>query len=282
MRTGPAPCTGWIEPLGRRLCLHEWGDAGAPPLLMFHGVTETGRLHDALAARLAADYHVLCPDMIGRGLSEWSAEPARDYRLTVYAALAEALIETLPERPVRILGTSMGGHFAIMVAGGRLMDRVSHLVLNDLGPALPERLLPRMGAAFATLPVFADAAEAEAHVRRAYRAIGPADDAEWAGRTAALLRRRDDGRFTLHYDPAIARQFDSAAEENDQWAAYDRVRAKTLLLRGEASPVLPEDMAAAMLRRGPRPRLVRFPGCGHAPALNRPEDARLIAAFLAT
>jgi len=270
----------YITVLDRELHYMEWGK-GADAVVMWHGLARTSRDFDDLAQHLAGRYRVICPDTIGRGLSQWSPAPEKEYCLEFYAALAAALTDALQIGKLRWIGTSMGGAIGIKVAAGALRDRITHLVLNDIGPKVADAAVARIRTYAGNPARFAKVSELEAYFRTIYKPFGYLSDAQWRRLAESSTRRTEDGKVTPHYDPNMVMQFELHPEDYDQWGDYDRITAKTLCLRGEASDLLLADGAAEMTRRGPRCRLEVIAGCGHAPALNVPAQFKLIAEFLA-
>jgi pimeloyl-ACP methyl ester carboxylesterase len=182
---------------------------------------------------------------------------------------------------LRWIGTSMGGAIGIKVAAGALRDRITHLVLNDIGPKVADAAVARIRTYAGNPARFAKVSELEAYFRTIYKPFGYLSDAQWRRLAESSTRRTEDGKVTPHYDPNMVMQFELHPEDYDQWGDYDRIMAKTLCLRGEHSDLLLADVAAEMTRRGPRCRLEVIAGCGHAPALNVPAQFKLIAEFLA-
>ena len=275
------PVSCYVDCLGRELHYVEWGLASAPPVVLWHGLARTGRDFDDLARVLAARYRVICPDTIGRGLSQWSTDPVADYRLDTYASLAAALADALGLAQLRWVGTSMGGAIGLVAAATTLRGRISHLALNDIGPQLPSPAVERIVTYVGNPPVFDTVTELEAWLRQAYRPYGWQSDAQWRRMTETSTRRMPDGRITLHYDPAIVGQFRHHPRDYDRWEEYDALRLPVLLLRGAQSDLLPDAVAAAMTQRGPRATRIDFEDCGHAPALNVPPQINAVVDFLA-
>ena len=127
--------------------------------------------------------------------------------------------------------------------------------------------------------LFPDEAALERHLRQIHAPFGPLTDTQWA-HLARHSAHPAPGGLRLHYDPAIRVPFDQPAEDVDLWPLYDAIRCPTLVLRGEASTLLGADTAAAMTTRGPRARLVTFPGVGHAPALMAPDQIAAVRDFV--
>lgn len=274
---------GFVEACGRQVYYRAFGDPAAPPLLCWHGIARTGAVLYPLAEALAGRYRVFCPDMIGRGLSQWSPRPEEDYCLEVYARVAEALMDRLGLARVRWVGISMGGAIGIRAAGGRLAGRISHLLLDDMGPCLEPAAVTAIRDALESgaRHRFETFAEFRAYQEAFYRSGGPLGEAAWIAQALGSLRRSDDGAYAEHYDPRIALQFVHHPHDWDQWPAYDAIGARTLLLRGALSPLLSAAVAREMTERGPRCRLVEIPGVGHAPQLIRSEEIALVRDFLA-
>ncbi len=275
------PTSRYLTLLDREIHLLDWGNPAAPPLVMWHGLARTARDFDDIAAHLSDTYRIIAPDTLGRGLSQWSPDPAAEYCLDFYGRLAVALLDQLGIGQTRWLGLSMGGAIGIHLAGGVLRDRISHLLINDIGPELARPAVERIVAYAGAPPAFDRLTALEAFLRETYRPYGALTDTQWRRMAETSARRLPDGRLTLHYDPRMVDQFTRHPQDYDQWPAYDRISARTLLLRGADSDLLLPEVAVDMTRRGPRCRLVTIPGCGHAPALNVPEQFALARDFFA-
>ncbi len=270
----------YVTVLDRELHYLEWGGGNTDVVVMWHGLARTGRDFDELAVQLCDRWRVICPDTIGRGLSQWSPRPDLEYCMSFYAALGQTLVDTLDISRMRWVGTSMGGALGLRLAATALKGRISHLVLNDIGPQIGPAALERIRGYAGKPPEFDQVTELESYFRTVYKPFGYFTDAQWRRLAETSTRRKDDGRVTPHYDPKIVMQFELHSDDYDQWDFYDRIDARTLVLRGEASDLLLEDVAAEMTRRGPRARLEVIAGCGHAPALNVPAQMELVAEFL--
>ncbi len=270
----------YVTVLDRELHYLEWGGGNTDVIVMWRGLARTGRDFDELAVQLCDRWRVICPDTIGRGLSQWSPRPDLEYCMSFYAALGQTLVDTLDISRLRWVGTSMGGALGLRLAATALKGRISHLVLNDIGPQIGPAALERIRGYAGRPPKFDRVTELESYFRTVYKPFGYFTDAQWRRLAETSTRRKDDGRVTPHYDPKIVMQFELHSDDYDQWDFYDRIDARTLVLRGEASDPLLEDVAAEMTRRGPRARLEVIAGCGHAPALNVPAQMELVAEFL--
>jgi pimeloyl-ACP methyl ester carboxylesterase len=266
---------------GRELHVMEWGSAEAPAVIAWHGLARTGRDMDPIAEHLSQRWRVICPDTIGRGLSQWSPEPAAEYCLAFYERLAVSLLDQLGVAQCLWLGTSMGGAIGLRAAAHSLRGRIRRLVLNDIGPQLAEPAVERIRAYAGNPPAFATVGELERFFRTVYAPYGWLPDAQWRALTESSLRRLPDGRVTPHYDPAMVQQFIHHPNDYLQWEAWDSLHLPVLTLRGETSDLLLPATAEAMRQRGPRAVVVTIPGCGHAPALNTPEQYALVERFFA-
>jgi len=285
-----SPTSRYATCAGYEIHYMDWGAPGAPVVIAWHGLARTGRDMDELAAHLSTRYRVICPDTLGRGLSQWSRAPAQEYCLAFYARLAADLFAQLGIDRAHWVGTSMGGAIGTVCAAGRheprLRGRIRSLLLNDNAPRLADAALARIRAYAGEPPAFATVQELEAFFRQVYAPYGWLSDAQWRRLTETSVRRLPDGRVTPHYDPAMVQQF--TAHENDYliWAHYDALDIPVLCLRGGDSDLVERATAAEMLRRGPGARglaqVVEVPGCGHAPALNVPAHHALVDGFLAT
>ncbi|QXL85394.1 alpha/beta fold hydrolase [Comamonas sp. NLF-1-9] len=280
------PVSRYLHCAGYELHLMDWGDQDAPVVLAWHGLARTGRDMDELAEHLAAcGFRVICPDTLGRGLSQWSRAPDEEYCLAFYTRLASALLDRLGVAQVRWIGTSMGGAIGMAAAGGALAGRITHLVLNDIAPELAAAAVQRIKAYAGQPPAFATVTELEAFFRQVYAPYGWLSDAQWRRLTETSTRRLPDGRVTPHYDPAMVRQFTVHPHDYDQWAVYEALDLPVLCLHGVDSDLVLPETIARMKQCGPGARgqleVIEVPGCGHAPALNVPEQLAWVERFFA-
>jgi pimeloyl-ACP methyl ester carboxylesterase len=251
----------------------------APCLIAMHGLTRNGRDFDAVAAGLSDRFHVVCPDVVGRGKSDWLPGGAL-YSYPQYLADAAGLIARVATGPVDWLGTSMGGLIGMMLAAQPLTP-IRRLILNDVGPFVPKAALERIGSYVGLDPRFADRAGLEVYLREVLAGFGNLSDADWAHMAAHSARRRSDGSYGLAYDPAIGQAFRTAPiTDVDLWPLWDRIVCPVLILRGGQSDLLLADTAAEMVRRKTNAALVEFPECGHAPALMNAEQIGVIRDWL--
>lgn len=257
----------------------EWGDPdNGRVLLCVHGLTRQGRDFDTIARALAERYRIACPDVVGRGKSDWLVDRA-GYGYPQYCADINALIARLDVDEVDWLGTSMGGLIGMMMAA-MSETPIRRLVMNDIGPFIPKRGLARLATYVGKDPRFASLDEAIAYMRQVAAGFGKLDDAGWRHLTIHSVEQEPDGRWRLRYDPAIGAPFQVELADVDLWSVWDRVSCPTLVLRGTETDLLLPETAEEMARRGPKAKIVEVPGCGHAPSLMAPDQIAIVRDFL--
>jgi len=270
-----------------RMAYWEWpcesGAADAPVLVCVHGLSRQGRDFDVLAQAMRAHYRVICPDVMGRGESDWLADPA-GYQIPFYVADMVTLVARLDVAQLDWVGTSMGGLIG-MGLGAQPNSPIRRLVLNDVGPALEFDALQRIGAYLGKPLRFASEQEGAQYMASISAGFGPHTPEQWAALSRPMLRQDSDG-FRLHYDPKIAVPFSgitpalATAGEQQLWAAYDALHGPVLLLRGAESDLLSKPTAQAMAERGPRARVHEIAGVGHAPMLVQADQVAIVKEFL--
>lgn len=263
-----------------RMAYTEWGRTDNPEVVVcVHGLTRNSRDFDELARALGAQYRVICPDVAGRGLSEWLTDPA-GYAVPVYAHHMMALLARLDVPYVHWVGTSMGGLIGMALASLE-GSPVRSLVLNDVGPVLDAPALARIGEYVGRAPLFASVAEAEAYVRLLGPGFGVLDDAAWRQITQSSIRQ-DGAGWRMRYDPAIGDALRATLGTllGDLWYVWERITCPVLVLRGEQSDLLSRDTVARMSGSGPCARSVEILATGHAPMLMKPAEISLVSDFL--
>jgi pimeloyl-ACP methyl ester carboxylesterase len=282
---------------GHRMAYWQWGDPMAPhAVVCVHGLSRQGRdfdvLAQALVQRAGGALRVVCPDVVGRGRSDWLKDPM-GYQLPNYAGDMLAMLAQMHQAaPIGMLdwvGTSMGGLIGMAISGTPQLPLpvpVRRLVLNDVGPAIQWQALARIGTYLGNTGRFESVQQAADAMWAISTSFGPHTPAQWLALSQPMVRPLPDGGYTLHYDPAIAVPFRTITEESAAqgeaalWQLYDNIKARTLLTRGAQSDLLSPQTAQAMTGRGPRPALVEFAGVGHAPTLVNDEQVEPVASFL--
>jgi pimeloyl-ACP methyl ester carboxylesterase len=267
-----------------RMAYWEWGDPANPKVLVCgHGLARQGRDFDTLARAMCGEYRVVAPDVVGRGRSDWLADPA-GYQLPTYVADMVTLLARLRAETVHWVGTSMGGLIGLGLAS-LPQSPVSRLVLNDVGPSIQPEALVRIGTYLGAPIRWNTLEEAADYMLAISRSFGPHSREDWLALTRPMLKPDGNG-FKPHYDPGIAVPFKAItpeiakAGEAAMWQAYDALRCPTLLIRGAESDLLSHETALTMTQRGPRARLHEVVGVGHAPTLVAPEQVAVVREFL--
>jgi pimeloyl-ACP methyl ester carboxylesterase len=260
----------------------EWGDPDNPCVLVCaHGLTRSGRDFDFVARALADVYRVVCPDVVGRGRSDWLRDK-RHYTVPQYCSDMVALLARLDARTVHWLGTSMGGLIGMALAAQEGTP-IKRLVLNDVGPVVTAVSIARIGEFVGKAPSFASMADAEAYVRFVSAPFGALSDDQWRHLTEHVVRGLPDGGYVMAYDPGIAEPFRKdmgSGKDVEIWPIYEAIKCPTLLVRGEKSDLLTKATASEMTERGPHARLVEIPDVGHAPTLMSSEQIAVVRDFL--
>lgn len=287
-----------LSPAGlHRMAYWEWGDPDDDRVLLcVHGLTRTGRDFDAVARRLSAHYRVVCPDVVGRGQSDWLGEPAY-YAVPQYVADMNTLIARLAPRELHWFGTSMGGLIGMTLGGlpgasaarrddpqALLQPPITRMLINDIGPVIDLNGMMRI-ASYASEPsVFASFDEAVAYLRRTAATFGEHTDAQWRALAEHTMIERD-GQWIKHYDPALTGPLAAmppgaaAAAEAILWRAFEGLRCPTLLVRGAQSDLLHPSTLAEMLARNPQAQVREIAGVGHAPTFLNEAQIDLVEAF---
>lgn len=266
----------------RKVAYTEWGEGGAGrrTVVCVHGLTRSCRDFDVLAQALSSQYRVICPDIAGRGKSDWLAD-AKLYDYATYLADMAALIARLDVEEVDWIGTSMGGLIGMFLAATRHAP-IRSLVMNDVGAKLGGTALSRIASYVGHRPVFPDIEAAEAHFRQVHAPFGALTDEQWRHLTETSLRSAPGG-YQFHYDPLIAEGFKNLPQGDvDLWPAWNGVSCPVLVIRGAQSDLLDAETLAAMQNGRPDScQAVEIPGCGHAPALMDAQHIKLIQDWLA-
>ncbi len=275
-----------------------WGPANAAHVVFcVHGLTRQGRDFDILAQALVAaaeaaqlpPVRVICPDVVGRGRSDWLPDPM-GYQFPQYASDMAVLIQSLnSQRPIQRLdwvGTSMGGVIGMLLAAQEMPVPIRNLVLNDIGPPVSWKSIQFMQTYVGEVGRFASVQDAANAMWEVSKSFGPHTPAEWLALSQHMVKRLDDGAYCLHYDPQLRVPIRAVTEEATKageamlWQIYDAVRCKTLLIHGAQSELLSVDAVKAMTQRGPRVQVATLEGVGHAPTLTHQDQIDIVLAFL--
>jgi pimeloyl-ACP methyl ester carboxylesterase len=253
---------------GRRVHYVEWGHASAPAVIMLHGITGHARTWDDEGRLLAPHYHTIALDQRGHG----DTDPAPDGDYSDEALLGDlvAFADALGLRRVSLVALSLGGRVAINFAG-RHPDRVERMIVVDIGPEIAPGGRARVGALMAAAPErFATREEVFAHMR----ANAPLySDALLRHRAEHAVRPLPDGGFTWKYDRALREAIRQGRLRlpSDLWPQWRAISCPTLLVRGELSDILTDEMAKRMMDELPSARLAVVPGAGHTVPGDQPD-----------
>ncbi|KKW90035.1 alpha/beta fold hydrolase [Sphingobium chungbukense] len=276
----------WWSPDGLRLHYRDYagGEDDRPPLLCLPGLTRNARDFEPLAARLAGDWRLICPDMRGRAESAQAKDPMTYVPLTYLQDITRLLADLAITRFVAV-GTSLGGIITMLIAATH-REWLAGALLNDVGPTLEEAGLARIRTYVGigqSHPSWVHAARAlEESNRDVYPAYGLD---QWLAMAKRLYRLNSAGRIVLDYDMRIAEPLRVASDEAgvDMWPVMQAFRGiPTLLLRGERSDLLSAVTAARMVEEiGPDAELAIIPHVGHTPLLDEPASVVAIDRLLA-
>ena len=281
-----------------RMAYWSWGESSAPHVVLcVHGLTRQGRDFDLLAQALVAAakdanlpaIRVICPDVVGRGKSDWLQDPM-GYQIAQYAGDMAVLIQSLnAQHPIERLdwvGTSMGGVIGMLLAAQQLPTPVRHLVLNDIGPVVSWSSILNMKTYVGQVGKFESVQQAANAMWEISKSFGPHTAEEWLALSQNMVRRLEDGTYTLHYDPALREPIRAVTQEQAQvgeaalWQVYDLIQCQTLLIHGAESELLSLSAVREMQQRGPRAQVASVQGVGHAPTLTHEDQIDIVLQFL--
>lgn len=262
-----------------RLSYVEWGDPlNSDIVVCVHGLTLNGRYFDWFAKACEDHYRVICPDVVGRGRSDW-IKPEH-YWYPQYVRDSAALLARLGTDTVNWVGTSMGGLIGIYVAA--LPNHpIKRLVLNDVGPYVSHDQLMMIADYIGRDERFSNHDEVEAHLRKLYPKFGNLSNVQWRHLARVGSSLTKDGDLRLAYDPAIRQVFKSAERSFEIWEMWEKIDIPVLILRGSESGILTQETLEEMLCRNPRAECHIFEGIGHAPPLMDGNQIDIVLDFLA-
>ena len=258
-----------------RVAYTEWGEADNPRVLIcVHGLTRNSRDFDVLAEALQGRYRVICPDIVGRGQSQWMSHPS-DYGYPQYLADMNALIARVNPGELHWAGTSMGGLIGMMLAG-QPNTPIRRLVMNDVGPFIPKAALERLAQYVGRAPAMESLDDVEQYLRVVMAPFGKLTDAQWHHMAEHSSKQSSNGNFLLHYDPAIADVFKGAPiQDINLWMFWQGVTCPVFVIRGAESDLLLAETVTQMKAGRSNVTSLEVPNTGHAPALM--DDAQVSA-----
>lgn len=259
----------------------QWGEPDPQrTVICIHGLTRNARDFDKLARQLSVNNHVLCPDVVGRGCSDWLADH-RHYTLDQFAADQRQVIARSGANTVDLIGTSMGGLIGIVLASEK-SSPLRRLVINDIGPFIPAPAIRRIKDYLCVDPVFSSLDEAEVYFREVYAQTHPMTDQDWQHYALHGVRLDEQGQYRLHNDPKIGETIKRywAFMHVNLWSSWDRIECPVLVIRGEKSDFLTESIAQRMATTGPKAEVITIPDIGHHPSLQSQEQISMIRDWL--
>ena len=284
---------------GHKMAYWQWGDNNCPHVIVcVHGLTRQGRDFDVLARALYTQaqgkIRVVCPDVVGRGQSDWLKDPM-GYQIPTYAGDMLALLAKLQPKTLDWVGTSMGGLIGMVISGQPdlpLPVPVRRLVLNDVGPVIEWSALQRIGQYLGNTGRFETEQQAADAMWAVSSSFGPHTPEQWLALSKPMLRQLLDSTtgtpigFTLNYDPSLVVPFATMTAESAKegeallWSLYDNIKSQTLITRGGESDLLASETALVMTQRGPKAQLIEFAGVGHAPTFVPQNQVKAVVDFL--
>ncbi|MGB0466665.1 MAG: alpha/beta fold hydrolase [Pontibacterium sp.] len=262
-----------------RMVYHQWGsDDNERVLVCVHGLARNSRDFDELAKSLARDYRVICPDIVGRGSSDW-LPTGSPYGLPQYLNDMTTLLARLNVEQVDWLGTSMGGIIGICLAA-QPNSPIRSLVLNDIGSFIPANALQRISS-YLGHKEFSTLAEVEQYMKSHYLALKNLNELQWQHLVRQGVRPLESGGYALHYDPAIAQATAAMADQDvDLMPFWRAIQCPQALIWGEASDVLTADTVTQMQALNSDMALLGLPGICHAPSLMEADQIRWVQHWL--
>lgn len=282
------------------LYYREYG-SGDNVIICLPGLTRNSKDFHDLATRLAPNYRVLCLDLRGRGQSEHDPKWRR-YHPGTYARDVWTLVDELVIRKFIIIGTSLGGMIA-MVMSSQQVERIKAVVMNDIGPEIDPLGYTRI-LSYAGIKVeinnWQDAGERCKLISG--HAAPDMPDEFWAQFSRNTYRENSDGVPELDMDPNIGEAIRKGVKPLrilakirktgilkkfagmfiDPWDSFRTMSMPTLVLHGELSDILSDDILDRMTAVKPDLQRALIPRRGHAPMLDEPESLAAIDGFLAS
>lgn len=258
----------------------EWGESlGDSVVLCVHGLSRNAHDFDYVARALAkAGHRVICPDLPGRGGSDWLGDPSQ-YVYTQYMSDLTALIARVNVEKIHWIGTSMGGLIGWLMSIQQ-KSPIQSLLMNDVGAFISKESLARIQKYVGNPPIFRDVQHAESYMRQALSTFGIRQEEHWQHLLKHSIRVNQDATAQLTYDPQIANA--AVTSDAEFWALWQMVICPVMVLRGANSDVLTKEVADKMQEIKPQMRFAEIADCGHAPALMDDEQIQLVLDWISS
>jgi pimeloyl-ACP methyl ester carboxylesterase len=257
----------------------EWGNSRNPKVIIcVHGLSRNARDFDFLAQELAKDYRVISVDMPGRGLSDHFAS-SEFYNFSQYVTDLVTLIARMDVSSLDWIGTSMGGLLGMIIAS-KPNNPIKRLVLNDIGPFVSSESMIKIRNYIGITPNLQNFEKATKYISQILRPFGDLSSEQWQHLALHSTKQLEDGSYILSYDPKIATAFSENPQDIDLWNFWNEVSCPTLLLRGEKSEILTQEIAKKMQDEKGQITFAEFKNIGHAPSLMEEEQIEVIRNWL--
>ena len=250
-----------------------------PAILCMPGLTRNCRDFAPIARHVTTRYRVLCPDLRGRGKSDYDPNWQHYHPLT-YVADMWRLLDHLGIQRCRLIGTSLGGVMGMIMAASQ-PERIVGLVLNDIGPEVGPEGIARIVAYAGLQPPAANWQDAARKAREIHGANLPGlEMRRWLAFAHATCKETENG-IVPDMDPNIGTALREAGNATaDMWEIFQHIHTPTLVLRGALSDILLPRTVETMRKIHPRLQALTIPDRGHAPLLDEPTALRAIDHFL--
>ena len=269
MTTQVQPKDKTVTANGLKLNYLDWGNEGATPMVLLHGLRGHRHSWDDFSAAVCQDFHVLALDQRGRGDSDWA--PDGDYNTDAYVADLVAFSDVLGLDKFVLVGHSMGGRNS-MTFGGRYPEKLEKLVVVDVGPESDPRGGARIAREIINVPEEFDSFEDVVDYMGKQNRF--ASDAVMRRRLNYATKEMPNGKIGWRYDLAIreARRQGISTPQEDLWPALSRIACPTLIVRGTETDLLTREVAQRMVDTFPDAQLVEISKAGHMVFEDNPED----------
>lgn len=272
---------------GLKLFYRDYGGPQEPssgdaiPVLCLPGVTRNSKDFSYLASRLASDRRVLCPDLRGRGRSDYDAD-WENYNPGVYINDIRHLLTSCGIHRVHVIGTSLGG-ILTMVMAVSMPGVIASAVLNDIGPEVGMEGLAGIIGYMKEDVSLSSWDEVAEYIRSAFPDLPARTEEDWIAIAKNTYRETLDGAMVPDWDKAIVKQFETALRaKNDLWPLFMALKkVPVLTVRGTKSRILSDATLDAMHDAMPSMKSVVVDDCGHPPSLSEPHVLEAIDDHLA-
>jgi pimeloyl-ACP methyl ester carboxylesterase len=282
-----------------KIAFTEWGAlSGRPVVICVHGLTRHSRDFDSLAHYLSIRHnHVFCPDIVGRGDSDWLKNPLH-YTYEQYLADMNAMVARTQAREVNWIGTSMGGLIGMMLAA-LPYSPIKCLILNDVGPHIPVNAIARLAKYAGPDPHFPSLAVAKQFYKNVYADFGDLTEPQWDHFTETSVREITPGQFISKFDQGVKtsharnnlgwrllfhphKALEGTFLDVDLWDIWQKITCPVLVIHGENSDILLPSTIEKMQRLHPNTNVIEIANTGHAPALLELSQHEMIDEWLIT